>query len=141
MKLLNVSKSLVCLTIFLFTGLASFAQKDDADDLEKMLTGFVAEYNKDPYKFFSERLADDFRYIDDKGVISDRDQVLKRNEGRKSLNSSVSDVKFFKDGNLVVSSGYHTFEGTKLAFTYTWIKRQDKWYFLASQHTAVADTK
>jgi len=138
MKSLICSKSALFFLIFTFSGLVSFAQKDAAGDPEKLLTGFVAEYNKDPYKFFKERLADDFRYISATGVVVNKEQVLKENEGRKSLNSEVSDVKFVSDGNLAVSSGFHTFEGRKVAYTYTFIKRQDKWYFLASQHTAIA---
>ena len=137
MKSLNCSKSVLFSLIFTCIGLVTFAQKDP-EDAEKLLTGFVAEYNKDPHKFFSERLANDFRYISATGVVVNRDQVLKENEGRKSTKSEVSDVKFFTDGNLAVSSGFHTFEGRKVAFTYTWIKRQEKWYFLASQHTAIA---
>ena len=143
MKTLPV-KITFCTLLFLSIHSFSFAQKDNMDDPEKVLQLFITEYNADPYSFFNSRISSDFRYTNGKGAFAFREATVKGAEGRKSTNSEVSNLKFFKSGDLIVASGIHTFEGNPVAFTYTLQKQNGRWMFAASQHSTVekaAETK
>lgn len=143
MKTLPV-KIAFCTSLFLSIHSFSFAQKDNTDEPEKVLQLFITEYNTDPHSFFNSRIPSDFRYTNTKGLFSYRESVVKGAEGRKSTNSEVSDLKFFKAGDLIVASGIHTFGGNPMAFTYTMRKENGKWMFAASHHSTVekaAETK
>jgi len=128
----------IVLTIGLFMSICSvsFAQKDNTDEPEKVLQLFVTEYNADPHRFFDSRIPKDFRYTNAEGLFSFRESVVKGAEGRSSTNSEVSNLKFFKSGDLIVASGIHTFGGNPVAFTYTLQKQNGRWMFAASHHTA-----
>lgn len=134
-------KIALCSLLLLNVCSVSFAQKDNTDDPEKVLQLFISEYNADPHRFFDSRTPSDFRFTDSKGLFSNRESVVKNNEGRKSLTSDVSNLKFFKEGNLIVASGIHSFGGYLVAFTYTLQKQNGRWMFAASHHTAVATEK
>jgi hypothetical protein len=140
MKTLPV-KITFCTLLFLSIHSFSFAQKDNTDDPEKVLQLFITEYNADPYSFFNSRISSDFRYTNGKGVFAFREATVKGAEGRKSINSNVSDLKFIKSGDLIVASGIHTFGENPVAFTYTMRKENGKWMFAASHHTAVESEK
>jgi hypothetical protein len=140
MKTLQV-KIVFCALLLMGICSVSFAQKDNTDDPEQVLQLFVTEYNADPHRFFDSRLSSDFRFTNPKGSFSNRESVVKSNEGRKSLNSDVSNLKFFKAGDLIIASGIHTFGSYSIAFTYTMRKENGKWMFAASHHTAVATEK
>ena len=140
MKTLPV-KITFCTLLFLSIHSFSFAQKDNTDAPEKVLQLFITEYNADPYSFFNSRISSDFRGTYSKGLFSNRESVVKGAEGRKSINSEVSNLKFFKSGDLIVASGIHTFNGNPSVFTYTMRKENGKWMFAAAQHTAVESEK
>jgi hypothetical protein len=140
MKTLPV-KIAFCTLLFLTISFISFAQKDNTDDPEKVLQLFITEYNADPHRFFDSRISSDFRYTNGKGLFSYRESTVKGAEGRNSINSEVSNLKFFKSGDLIVASGIHTFNGNPVAFTYTIRKEDGKWMFAASHHTAVESEK
>jgi hypothetical protein len=133
-----------CTLLFMGISFISVAQKDNTDDPEKVLQLFIKEYNADPHSFFNSRTPSDFRYTNAKGLFSYRESVVKGAEGRKSTNSEVSNLKFFKSGDLIVAGGIHTFEGNPVAFTYTLQKQNGRWMFAASHHSTVekaAETK
>ncbi|WP_020605917.1 nuclear transport factor 2 family protein [Spirosoma spitsbergense] len=123
---------------------ACFAQVTANADVETALSQFLTEYNQSPYDFFKKRSTDDFRYIDRQGAFVLKPALLKSSEGRPSIESSASDLKIIRLGDLAVVSGIHSFgkEGTaKTAFTYT-LKKEGKgaaavWKFAASQHTPI----
>jgi hypothetical protein len=134
-------KITLCSLLLLSVCTFSFAQKDNTDDPEKVLQLFISEYNADPHGFFDSRTPTDFRFTDSKGLFSNRASVVKGAEGQKSTTSEVSNLKFFKTGDLIVANGIHTFGGYPVAFTYTLQKQNGRWMFAASHHTAVATEK
>ena len=126
----------------------SFAQSTNTAEVEVALKEFLAEYAASSYNFFDKRLTPDFRYINGKGAISSRADVLKNNEANKDkgTKSEFSDLKIFRSGDLAVVSGIHDFSGWKTAFTYTLVKQNGngatpRWMFAASQHTPVQTEK
>jgi ketosteroid isomerase-like protein len=135
--------NLLTLTLLLISA-ASFAQITSTADVETALSQFLAEYNQSPYDFFKKRSTDDFRYIDRQGAFVLKPALLKSSEGRPSTESSASDLKIIRSGDLAVVSGIHSFgkEGTaKTAFTYT-LRKAGKgaasaWKFAGSQHTPI----
>ena len=126
------------------TSVATFAQDASTADVETALNQFLAEYNQSPHNFFKKRTTDDFRYIDRQGAFLSKPGLLKSTEGRPSMESSASDLKILRSGDLAVVSGIHSFgvEGTnKTAFTYT-LKKEGKgaaseWKFAGSHHTPI----
>ena len=114
---------------------------------EEVLNVFLAEYHKNPKTFFENRLPDDFRFLNGgkenvpkAGVIS--------NSTNDPTDSEVSDVKAFQSGNLGVVSGFHVFKNRqadgniradKVAFTYTFQKKNGKWFFAESHQTPVKE--
>jgi hypothetical protein len=139
MKPVLTLQKVFCLLLFSSSYLCCYAQQDIDDDPEKVLQTFVKEFNQNDAGFFTSRLSKDFRYTDGSGTFLKRDDIIKNSEGGKARNSSVSDVKSFREGNLAVVSGIHTFENNdKVAFTYTLVKQNGKWHFAASQHTGLA---
>lgn len=134
-------KIALCSLLLLSVCSVSFAQKDNTDDPEKVLQLFITEYNADPHGFFDSRLSTDFRFTNSKGSFSNRESIVKGAEGRKRTNSEVSNLKFFKAGDLIIASGIHSFESNPIAFTYTMRKENGRWMFAASHHTAVATEK
>ena len=135
--------SLLTLALLLMSA-ASFAQSTSTAEVETALGQFLTEYNQSPYDFFKKRSTDDFRYIDRQGAFVLKPALLKSSEGRPSMESSASDLKILRSGDLAVVSGIQSFgkEGTaKTAFTYT-LKKEGKgaaseWKFAASQHTPI----
>ena len=139
MKLV-LSKTVFVSLALLFTGSIVFAQKAE-EDPEKLLKMYIQEYNENANKFYKSHLSEDFRYINVKGKFVTRDETLKSSEGRKSIQSHVSDLKIFTEGNLSVISGIHSYEGYKVAFTFTSVKKDGKWFLAASQNTLVEEDK
>ncbi|WP_028522972.1 nuclear transport factor 2 family protein [Runella limosa] len=129
------------LTLVVLSGLIvpSFAQSNSTAEVETALQEFLGEYSVSAYNFFKNRLTDDFRYSNGSG-FSTRESVLKNNEGGKGVQSSVSDLKIFRSGDLAVVSGIHHYGTAQIYFTYTMLKQvvngSPKWMFAASQHTA-----
>ena len=112
---------LIILPLLLMSA-GAFAQTTSTADVETALNQFLTEYNKSPYDFFKKRATDDFRYIDRNGLFVLRPVVLKGSEGRPGLESSASDLKIFRSGDLAVVSGIQSFGAAgngKTAFTYT----------------------
>ena len=128
----------------LLISITTFAQDTSTAEVETALSRFLAEYNKSPYDFFKKRSTDDFRYIDRQGAFVLKPALLKSSEGRPGLQSSASDLKIFRLGDLAVVSGIQSYDGNenvKTAFTYT-LKKEGKgptaeWKFAASQHTPI----
>ena len=133
----------------LLTIVAGFAQTTSTAEVETALKQFVTEYNKSPYEFFKDRCTPDFRYTSGDGSFMLLPAILKNDEGRPSMESSVSDLKIFRLGDLAVVSGIHAFgksADSKVAFTYTLEKRKTagsapRWLFAASQHTPIRQSQ
>ncbi|MFY7908959.1 MAG: nuclear transport factor 2 family protein [Emticicia sp.] len=110
--------------------------------------GILAEYGKDSKAFFSNRLSNDFRYISAEGTFSNRDEIVAR-DSQKYLKTEVLEPVIFQSGDLAVISGIHAYydstDGTKItgkvACTYTFQLRANKWMFIASHHTAIKNDK
>lgn len=138
------NSSLILLLLFVSTTFKSYAQSNDTAEVKAALDEFLAENAVSSYDFFKNRLTADFRYINARGAISSRDDVLKNNEAdkNKGVKSEISDLKIFRSGNLAVVSGIHNFSGWRTGFTYTLVKLNEngaapRWMFAASQHTPV----
>ena len=123
----------------LLISLGAFAQSTDTAEVKAALDEFLAENAASSYNFFQNRLTPDFRFINARGAISSRADVLKNYEADKSkgTKSEVSDVKIFRSGDLAVVSGIHNFSGWRTGFTYTMEKQKGRWMFAASEHTPV----
>lgn len=127
----------------------TYAQSTSTAEVETALKQFVTEYNKSPYEFFKDRCTPDFRYTSGDGSFTLLPAILKNDEGRPSVESTVSDLKIFRLGDLAVVSGIHAFgksADSKVAFTYTLEKRKTagsapRWLFAASQHTPIRQSQ
>lgn len=108
------------------------------------LNGILAEYGKDSKAFFTNRLSNDFRYISSEGTFRNRDAIIARGS-QKYLKTEVLEPVIFQAGDLAVVSGVHAYydsiDGTKItgkvACTYTFQLRANKWMFIASHHTVI----
>ncbi len=96
--------------------------------------------------FFMNKCSDDFRFTDNAGKFSGKEQ-LKSNTTYQSDNQ-LSDSKACQSGNLAMISGLRTAKITdangrvknqKVAFTYTLLKQNGKWMFVNSQQTDVKE--
>lgn len=135
MKKLILTLSLLCFSSILF------AQKTFT---MATFNGILVEYGKDSKAFFTNRLSNDFRYISAEGTFSNRDAIVAR-DAQKYLKTEVLEPVIFQSGDLAVISGIHAYydstDGTKItgkvACTYTFQLRDNKWMFIASHHTAI----
>ncbi|MBC8155389.1 MAG: DUF4440 domain-containing protein [Bacteroidetes bacterium] len=105
------------------------------------------EYKTDSKAFFTSRLSDDFRYTTTKGVYQTRKDII-AGDPQKILKTEYAEPVIFQSGNLAVVSGIHKVERVgpdgspvmgQVACTYTFQRRQNKWMFVASQQTAIAN--
>lgn len=136
--------SLLLLAGLLFSA-ASFAQT--AFTLAT-LTEIGEEYKTNSKAFFTSRLSDDFRYTTTKGVYQTRKDIIK-GDAQKILKTEFIEPVIFQSGDLAVVSGIHKVERVgqdgnpvigQVACTYTFQRRQNKWMFVASQQTAIANS-
>jgi ketosteroid isomerase-like protein len=119
----------------------NLAHEDKPDDVLKQ---FITEYNKDATAFFMDRCPEDFRYTNGEGKFSGKDAL--KSDKTYTSDSEPSEMKVFQSGDLAVVSGIHTWKNkqndgnvkvNKVAFTYTLLKKDGKWWFAASHHTPV----
>ena len=106
------------------------------------------EYKTNSKAFFTSRLSDDFRYTTTKGVYLTRKDIIGR-DAQKILKTGYAERVIFQSGDLAVVSGIHKVERVgqdgspvmgQVACTYTFQRRQNKWMFVASQQTDIADS-
>ena len=141
----TMKHNILSLLLLLLSATGSLAQSNnDTAEVKAALDEFLAENAASSYNFFQNRLTPDFRYINPRGAISLRADVLKTHEADKSkgTKSEVSDLKIFRSGDLAVVSGIHNFSGWRTGFTYTMEKQKGngaapRWMFAASEHTPV----
>ena len=141
----TMKHNILPLLLLLLSATGSLAQSNnDTAEVKAALDEFLAENAASSYNFFQNRLTPDFRYINPRGAISLRADVLKTHEADKSkgTKSEVSDLKIFRSGDLAVVSGIHNFSGWRTGFTYTMEKQKGngaapRWMFAASEHTPV----
>ncbi len=119
----------------------NLANEDKPDETLKQ---FIIEYNKDATAFFMDRCPEDFRYTNADGKFSGKDAL--KSDKTYTSDSEVSEMKVFQSGDLAAVSGIHTWKNkqndgkvkvNKVAFTYTLLKKDGKWWFAASHHTPV----
>lgn len=140
----SMKKNILTLSFLAFSA-GLFAQKSFT---MATLNEILVEYGKDSKVFFTNRLSNDFRYISAGGTFSNRDEIVAR-DSQKYLKTEVLEPKIFQSGDLVVVSGIHAYydstDGTKItgkvACTYTFQLRDNKWMFIASHHTAIENKK
>ncbi len=110
--------------------------------------GILNEYKNDSKAFFANRLSDDFRYPLANGKYLSKNDVTAWNK-ENILNTEMKDPVVFQSGNLAVVTGRHITEhgvekdkaphNDNFAATYTWQRKNGKWFFVASQHLAVVE--
>jgi ketosteroid isomerase-like protein len=104
------------------------------------------EYKADSKAFFINRLSDDFRYIPRDGKFQNKTDVLKGDK-QNIISTELLQPVIIQSGDLAVTTGIHHSKLTnkegnlytrEVAATYTWKRRNGKWFFVASQQTAIA---
>ncbi|MHA4846941.1 nuclear transport factor 2 family protein [Flavitalea antarctica] len=105
------------------------------------------EYKKDNKAFLTTRLAEDFRYSNPKGKFQKKAELIPK-ETAKIIKTEILEPVVFQSGDLAVVSGIHKTtrigsdgnEATsEVACTYTFQRRNGKWFFVASQQTNLTE--
>ena len=133
-------------TTFLFLALlisaGSFAQTAFT---QATLNEISAEYQTNSKAFFTNRLSPDFRFTTAKGTYQTRNDIV-AGPAQKILKTEILEPVIFQSGDLAVVSGIHKTERPgpngnpfvgRVACTYTFQRRDNKWLFVASQQTAI----
>ncbi len=130
--------TLLALMIFGATNAqAQFTPKD--------FDAILEEYKNNSKAFFTNRLSDDFRYINSEGKYQTRADII-AGDAQKIISTEVLQRVIFQSGDLAVVSGIHSTVrpngkgGTstgQAACTYAFQQRNGKWMFVSSQHTPI----
>ena len=135
-------KKLIITFALLIFSLAGFSQKIFT---QATFDELVNEYKKDSKAFFNNRLSEDWRYINSKGGFQYQPAFL-GGASQNIVSTEILQPVIFQSGDLAVTSGIHKTvhinkDGKQVtentAATYTWQRRNDKWMFVASQHSAI----
>ena len=138
----TMKRWLLTLTLLGFN-FAGFAQTAFT---QATLDEILADYKKDSKAFFTNRLSTDFRYTNPQGTYQNRNDII-AGDTQKIMKTEIAEPVIFQSGDLAVVSGIHKTEsvakdGTqsarKVACTYTFQRRANKWMFVASQQTSIA---
>ena len=133
--------NLVTLALLLMSA-GSFAQTAFT---QATLDEILSEYKANSKAFFTDRLSADFRYTTSKGAYQNRNDIIV-GDAQKILKTEIAELVIFQSGDLAVVSGIHKTERTgkdgnpvmgQVACTYTFQRRENKWLFVSSQHTAI----
>ena len=136
-----MKKIIITLALLIFS-LAGFSQKIFT---QATLDELINEYKKDSKAFFNNRLSEDFRYTNSKGGFQYQ-KVFLGGTSQNIVSTELLQPVIFQSGDLAVTSGIHKTvridkDGKQVtentAATYTWQRRNDKWMFVASQHSTL----
>lgn len=101
------------------------------------------EYKANSKVFFTNRLSDDFRYMNPEGKFGNKNQIVEQNT-QQIISTEMLEPVILNSGNLAILSGIHQTirEGKdgkpttgRVNASYTFQNRGGKWFFVASQQT------
>lgn len=139
-------KKLTLTLAFLSGCLLGFSQKNFTT---ATLQQILDEYKKDSKTYFINYLSDDFRDINSQGIFQNKKEIIKANS-QNILTTELFEPIIYSSGELAIVSGIHqtVLKGTdgnsitsRANVTYTFLHKNNKWMFVASQRFPASITK